>query len=137
MKYIWFIFAWISFVIGIIGAFLPILPTTPFLILSAYLFSKSSPRFHAWILNLPIAGDGIRDWQHNRVIRPRAKILCGLMIILSLTVIFLNTKIFLLVKIVVGLILVSVGTFVITRKSHLNSDITSQAEASDQITRGV
>lgn len=117
MKPIWFVFAWISFVVGIIGAFLPILPTTPFLILSAYLFSKSSPRFHKWIMELPIAGAAVRDWQENRVIKPRAKILCTLMIIVSLVVIVMNQKIVLPVKIIVPLILVSVWSFVITRKS--------------------
>lgn len=118
LRPILFIIAWISFVLGIIGAFLPILPTTPFLILSAYLFSKTSPRFHAWILSLPIAGDGIRDWRENRVIKTRAKILALSMMILSLVVIWGSAKIMLAVKVFVTLILVSVGTFVGTRKSR-------------------
>jgi uncharacterized membrane protein YbaN (DUF454 family) len=112
-----FLFAWISFALGIIGAFLPIIPTTPFLILSAFLFSKSSPRVHDWLMNLPIAGQGIRDWQTNRVIRPRAKVLCGTMISLSLVLIYINGRIPLIVKILVSVILVSVGTFVVSRKS--------------------
>ncbi len=118
MKLLWFGFAWISFALGIIGAFLPIIPTTPFLILSAFLFSKSSPRFHAWLLNLPIAGRGIRDWQENRVIRPRAKVLCAVMIAGSLTVIFRTPTIPLAVKLAVTLILVPVGFFVVTRKGR-------------------
>ncbi len=118
LRPILFIIAWISFVLGIIGAFLPILPTTPFLILSAYLFSKTSPRFHAWILSLPIAGDGIRDWRENRVIKTRAKILALSMMILSLVVIWSSAKIMLAVQVFVTLILVSVGTFVGTRKSR-------------------
>jgi uncharacterized membrane protein YbaN (DUF454 family) len=100
------------------GAFLPILPTTPFLILSAFLFSKSSPRFHKWIMELPIAGEGIRDWNHNRVIKPRAKIMCSVMIFLSLIVIILHQNIHLMIKIMVGAILVSVCSFVLSRKSH-------------------
>lgn len=107
--------------LGIIGAFVPVLPTTPFLILSAFLFSKSSPRFHKWILELPIAGDGIRDWQHNRVIRTRAKVLCSLMIILSVTVLVINQKIPLVVKVPVIVLLVSVWSFVVTRKSQATS----------------
>jgi uncharacterized membrane protein YbaN (DUF454 family) len=117
VKPIWFVFAWISFVVGIIGAFLPILPTTPFLILSAYLFSKSSPRFHKWLLELPVAGAAVKDWQQNRVIKPKAKILCSLMILLSLVIIITNPKIMLPVKIIVPVILISVWSFVITRKS--------------------
>jgi len=119
VKLVWFIFAWISFSLGIIGAFLPILPTTPFLILSAFLFSKSSPRFHQWLLNLPLAGEGIKDWNDNKVIRPRAKILCSVMIILSVGFIFYNQAILLPIKIVVGIVLISVWGFVVTRNSHL------------------
>jgi uncharacterized protein len=118
VKIIWFIMAWISFGVGIIGAFVPVLPTTPFLILSAFLFSKSSPRFHKWILELPIAGDGIRDWQHNRAIRPQAKILCSGMILLSLVFIIISNKIMLPLKVLVGAILLSVWLFVVTRKNH-------------------
>ncbi|MFP5386068.1 MAG: YbaN family protein [Bacteriovoracia bacterium] len=117
MKPVLFVIGWVSFAVGIVGAFLPILPTTPFLILSAFLFSKSSPRFHAWLLNLPIAGEGIRDWQNNRVIRPRAKALCALMILISLGIIFVNPDIHVAVKVLVTLILVPVGGFVVTRKS--------------------
>jgi uncharacterized protein len=119
VRIILFILAWISFVFGIIGAFLPVLPTTPFLILSAFLFSKSSPRFHTWLLNLPLAGHGIKEWQEHRVIRPRAKILCITMILLSLTMIHLNSRISLKIKVPVTLTLVSVGVFVVSRKNEV------------------
>ena len=113
-----FVIAWISFALGIIGAFLPILPTTPFLILSAYLFSKTSPKFHAWILTLPVAGDAIRDWRENRVIKSKAKILAISMMILSLIIIWNSVKIPFVIKVLVSLIISSVGTFVGTRKSR-------------------
>ena len=119
MKWVWFIIAWFSFVIGIIGAFLPILPTTPFLILSAFLFSKSSPKFHAWIMNLPMAGEAVRDWQQNRVINIRAKILCACMIVLSFFLIWRSERIPLVIQILVTVTLASVGTFVVTRKSRV------------------
>lgn len=117
VKWLLFVLAWLSFVLGIIGAFLPILPTTPFLILSAFLFSKSSPRFHAWLLNLPVAGDAVRDWQDNRVIKPKAKILCASMILLSFVLIWMNPKILVLIKLVITLVLTSVGIFVVSRKN--------------------
>jgi uncharacterized membrane protein YbaN (DUF454 family) len=117
VKLLLFCIGWISFVLGIIGAFLPVIPTTPFLILSAYLFSKSSPRFHAWILELPLAGAAIHDWNANRIIRPRAKLLCALMIALSLIGIWIYAFVSLIFKIAITTLLVSVGGFVITRKS--------------------
>jgi uncharacterized protein len=117
VKWLWFILAWISFGFGVIGAFLPILPTTPFLILSAFLFSKSSPRFHSWLLGLPYAGPIILDWDQNKIIRPRAKVLCVLMLLMSGGVIWLSVKIPFIIKLLVTLILFSVGVFVVGRKS--------------------
>ena len=117
MKWLLFSIGWISFALGIIGAFLPILPTTPFLILSAYMFSKSSPRFHDWLLNLPMAGEAVKDWQNNRVIKTRAKILCCSMILLSLGLIWRHPNILAIIKVSVTMMLTSVGIFVTTRKS--------------------
>jgi uncharacterized membrane protein YbaN (DUF454 family) len=116
VRLIFFILAWISFCLGVIGAFLPVIPTTPFLILSGLLFSKSSPRFHRWLLDLPVAGEAIKDWNQNRVIRTRAKVLCLSMMTLSMAVIFVNEVIPLPVKILVAVILISLGTFVVLQK---------------------
>jgi uncharacterized membrane protein YbaN (DUF454 family) len=121
MKPILFLIGWLSFVLGVLGAFLPILPTTPFLILSAYLFSKSSPRFHRWVLNLPFAGKAVKDWQENRVINPRAKFLCSVMVSFSLYIIWNHPGIITGIKILVTSILVSVTGFVVTRKSAKSS----------------
>lgn len=118
MKWLWFLLAWVCFALGIIGAFLPVLPTTPFLLLSAFLFSKSSPRFHAWLLSLPLAGPSIRDWQDRRVIRPRAKVLCTAMILVSLGATWAYGTVMVPVKVFLTLLLVSVGTFVVTRKGQ-------------------
>ncbi len=120
MKPVWFVLAWLSFALGAFGAFVPIIPTTPFMILSAWLFSKSSPRFHAWILSLPIAGPAVSEWNSHRVVRVRAKILCATMILISLTFIWWKAEVPQALKIILTIILVSVCTFVITRKSKLS-----------------
>lgn len=64
--------------VGIIGAFLPLLPSTVFFILAAGCFAKSSPRLEAWILNHKTFGPMVRGWRENGAIPRKAKILaCG------------------------------------------------------------
>ena len=63
----------ISLVFGIVGVALPLLPTTPFVLLAAVCFSQSSPRFHNWLVNHPTFGPLINDWQQYGAIKPPAK----------------------------------------------------------------
>ena len=59
--------------IGFLGVILPILPTTPFLLLASYCFARSSPRLEAWLRRTPYFGPLIRDWEEHRGVRPRVK----------------------------------------------------------------
>lgn len=63
----------LSLVLGILGIFLPGLPTTPFLLLASYSFIKSSPRLHKWLLNSNF-GDHIRKYEENPGLHPKTKI---------------------------------------------------------------
>ena len=54
--------------LGLIGAFLPILPTTPFLILATVLSYNSSPKIRRWLLDHPVFGDTIQNYLENRSI---------------------------------------------------------------------
>ena len=117
MKYLLMAIAWLSFILGVIGVFLPVFPTAPFMILSAFIFSKTSPRFHRWLLSLPFAGPAVRDWNENRVIRPRAKIVSILAILGSAFMINFVFAIDPYVRLGVSAILSIVGVFIITRKS--------------------
>ena len=58
--------------LGLIGAFLPILPTTPFLILAAVLSYNSSPKIRQWLLDHPVFGDTIQNYLEHRSITTRA-----------------------------------------------------------------
>lgn len=59
--------------VGVVGAFLPILPTTPFMILAAGCFARSSPRLEAWLQSHPVFGPMLRDWREWGAIPRRAK----------------------------------------------------------------
>jgi hypothetical protein len=65
--------------LGLIVIFVPGLPTTPLVLLAAYFFSRSSERFHQWLLNNRIFGKYIRDYQENPSIKLRTKIISQLM----------------------------------------------------------
>jgi uncharacterized membrane protein YbaN (DUF454 family) len=58
---------------GIVGIFLPLLPTTPFVLLAAYCFSRGSARCERWLLEHPRFGPMVRDWRLHRAIPLRAK----------------------------------------------------------------
>ena len=60
--------AFTALVLGMIGAFVPVLPTTPFLILAAALSYKSSPKLRKWLLEHPVFGATIEDYLQNRAI---------------------------------------------------------------------
>jgi len=68
--------------LGGVGLVLPIMPTTPFLLVAAACFARSSPRFHDWLLNIHVFGSLIRNWQETRSIPRKAKLVAILSIIL-------------------------------------------------------
>lgn len=68
-------------VIGIAGIFLPILPTTPFMLLAAACYAKSSRRFYNWLMNNKILGPIIREWRQYRAIPRRAKTIAMLLLV--------------------------------------------------------
>jgi uncharacterized membrane protein YbaN (DUF454 family) len=69
--------------LGLVGVVLPLLPTTPFLLLAAACFARGSVRLHRWLLTAPLAGPLIRDWRTHRAMPRRAKILAYALLLLS------------------------------------------------------
>ena len=64
----------ISVGIGVVGVVVPLLPTTPFLLLAAYCFLRGSPRWHAWLLGNRVFGRYIHDYLTQRAVPRRTKI---------------------------------------------------------------
>lgn len=73
MRPLWLAAGALSAGIGLIGIVVPLLPTTPLMILAAACFARSSPRLHDWLWNHRVFGPAIRDWRQYRAISPFAK----------------------------------------------------------------
>jgi uncharacterized protein len=82
-RWIVFIFGWVSIVAGVIGLFLPVVPTVPFLLLAAACFARSSERFHSWLVNHTHLGPLISDYLVSRSIPLRARRLAICMVWIS------------------------------------------------------
>ena len=63
----------LAFATGIIGLFLPLLPTVPFMLLAAFCFSRSNPAWEQWVVDHPRFGPPVRAWRAKRAIPRRAK----------------------------------------------------------------
>ncbi|MEN3973930.1 YbaN family protein [Emcibacter sp. SYSU 3D8] len=117
-RYILLAVGWLFLAIGAIGAFLPILPTVPFLLITAWAWSKSSRRLHRWLYRNKTCGPYLVAWNKHGVIPPRAKVLAiGTMTVgwLFLTI-YVATSFW--VPLIVGAIEVAVSTFILTRPSR-------------------
>jgi uncharacterized membrane protein YbaN (DUF454 family) len=107
----------LSLAIGVVGAFLPILPTTPFVLLAAYFYSKGSDRFHRWLYAHPKFGPILLDWRNHGVIRMRAKIISTFLVLCSLSYPLLFRDLHWGLKIMAGCIGFCVLGFILSRPS--------------------
>ena len=79
-RLLWTAFGWVALALGAIGVLLPVVPTTPFVLLAAFAFGKGSPAMRQRLERSRHFGPAIRDWEERGAIQPRHKIVaCGLM----------------------------------------------------------
>lgn len=73
-KYTYLILGSLFLLIGIVGTFLPVIPTTPLIVLACYLYSKSSPKFQTWLMGTKIYNDYAKDFIEHRRLPIKKKI---------------------------------------------------------------
>ena len=112
---------WLCVGLGFVGVFVPGIPTTIFLIIALWAFTKSSEKLRHWLLNHKRFGPILNNWQEHKVVPRRAKIL--MVVLMSLAVIlFYYSSQSLILTIGLIIILVSVAIYVISLPSKIPED---------------
>ena len=112
----WFALGILSLGLGALGVVLPLLPTTPFVLLAAYAFARSSKRWHDWLMKHRLFGPLIRNWQAYGAIGRRAKIsaMAALAVVVVISVALRVPLPWLAVQLVA---LAAVAAFILSRPS--------------------
>lgn len=108
--------------LGAVGLVLPVLPTTPFLLLAAACYARSSERFYERLLANPVFGKSIRDYHEGKGITMGSKILAITMLIASIT---LSAFVFVEsmgVRVLLMIIAVAVSLYIMSIKTHYHTD---------------
>lgn len=115
-KTMWLLTGLISLVLGLLGVVLPLLPTTPFLLLSAIAFANSSPKMHQWLMNHHRWGPIIKNWHDGGRIDRKSKVVAiGFMLMMPILSLALKAPMW-----AIGIqttILLMVATYILTRPS--------------------
>lgn len=121
-KYILIGLGWFFVAMGIIGIFLPLMPTTIFFILAAALFARSSEKFYNWLINHPKFGKFIKNYREKRGMSLKSKIIAISMLFVAIgsSAYFFTEKIY--VRILLIIIAIGVSSYIISLKTIRNPD---------------
>ncbi len=114
MRAVWLLCGAVALALGVLGLFLPLLPTVPFLLLAAFCFARSSERLHDWLLAHPTFGPPIKDWQRRGAIRWRTKWVSSVSILVAfgISIVLGVNQVILAIQ---SVTLIGVATFIWTR----------------------
>ncbi len=111
----WLLLGFLFLGLGLVGAFLPLLPTTIFLILAAGCFARSSPRLEAWLMNHRQFGPPLRAWRENGAISRKGKTAAAMGIAAGLGVFWFTVRPGWALGLPVAAVMVGCAVFVLTR----------------------
>lgn len=122
LRTVYFVLGWVMLALGAAGVVLPLLPTTPFVLASAWFFTRSSPRATAWLLLHPVLGPPLQRWQRDRSISTRTKLVAICSIGLSYAIAYGFGRFSPMILIMLATILLTVATFILTRPTPSGVD---------------
>lgn len=108
--------------LGIIGAFLPVMPTTIFMIFALWAFAESSPRFHDWLYHHTIFGPPLQRWHRYRVIPPIAKVMSIGMMSASFIYVVWFLVLPLYVNVLIFIFLAFGAGYILSKPSYIPAD---------------
>ncbi len=114
IRLFWLCLGCICVGLGTLGVFVPLLPTTSFMLVAAFAFARSSPRLHNWLMTHKVFGPLILNWQTHKAIAPRAKFM-SVVTMLAVVGISFAFKVPAQVLIIQIIVLSCVAVFLLTR----------------------
>ncbi len=104
--------------LGALGAVLPLLPTTPFLLVALACFARSSPPLERWLINHPRFGAPLRNWRRHRAIPAKIKTVAVASMLLSYAIVLISADPGPALQLGLALILTCCSTFILSRPSQ-------------------
>lgn len=104
--------------LGMLGAFLPVLPTTPFLLIALWAFSRSSRRFHHWLYTHPRFGSRLREWHEHGTIPVKVKVSAVSAMAISFSIMAFVARVKWPVLVATGVFMLVGATYVLSRPSR-------------------
>ena len=92
LRYLLMVFAGLCVALGVIGIFVPGLPTTVFILMAGWAAARSSPRFSAWLESHRLFGPMLKNWRETRSVSRRAKWSATVMMAFCALILFVTTK---------------------------------------------